>query len=92
MKSWLRTHIPTAVICSAIVLVAKLHYGLEASAQQVEGLDLPFLRGMLLALVGHLADVLGGIISTGGCRVMLSVFHFWMGYPAAIAVGATLFW
>jgi uncharacterized membrane protein YfcA len=38
-----------------------------------------------------LSGVLGGLIGTGGCSVMLPVIHFWMGYPAAVAVGTTLF-
>jgi uncharacterized protein len=31
------------------------------------------------------------LIGTGGCSVMLPIVHFWMGYPATIAVGTTLF-
>jgi uncharacterized membrane protein YfcA len=46
---------------------------------------------VLLAAVGLLAGLLGGLIGTGGCSVMLPVIHFWMGYPAPIAIGTTLF-
>lgn len=53
--------------------------------------SLTALRDLELLLVGFLAGVLGGLIGTGGCSVMLPVIHFWMGYPASIAVGTTLF-
>ena len=33
------------------------------------------LRGAVYALVGFLAGLLGGIIGTGGCSVMLSLIH-----------------
>jgi uncharacterized protein len=91
MNTWLRTQIPTAAILVAIVLVALLYYGLGGNVLQAAAPDLSFFRGMILALVGFLAGVLGGIIGTGGCSVMLPVLHFWLGYPAAIAVGTTLF-
>ncbi len=48
-------------------------------------------KGTALVVVGFLAGLLGGLIGTGGCSVMLPVIHFWMGYPASIAVGTTLF-
>jgi len=54
----------------------------------------PFLTGTLMAIlivVGLAAGLLGGWIGTGGCSVMLPVLHFWLGFPAPIAVGTTLF-
>lgn len=48
-------------------------------------------KGTVLVGVGFLAGLLGGLIGTGGCSVMLPVIHFWMGYPASVAVGTTLF-
>lgn len=48
-------------------------------------------KGTVLVVVGFLAGLLGGLIGTGGCSVMLPVIHFWMGYPASVAVGTTLF-
>jgi uncharacterized membrane protein YfcA len=45
----------------------------------------------LLIIVGMAAGLLGGWIGTGGCSVMLPVLHFWLGFPAPIAVGTTLF-
>ena len=72
-------------------LVAAMYYGLGGSGQQLEAPDLYFLQGIILALIGFLAGVLGGIIGTGGCSVMLPVLHYWMEYLATIAVGTTLF-
>lgn len=46
---------------------------------------------IVLIIVGFAAGLLGGWIGTGGCSVMLPVLHFWLGFPAAIAVGTTLF-
>jgi len=46
---------------------------------------------LILLLVGLAAGLLGGWIGTGGCSVMLPILHFWLGFPAAIAVGTTLF-
>ena len=46
---------------------------------------------IILVIVGLAAGLLGGWIGTGGCSVMLPVLHFWLGYPASIAVGTTLF-
>lgn len=45
----------------------------------------------ILIVVGLVAGLLGGWIGTGGCSVMLPVLHFWLGFPAPIAVGTTLF-
>lgn len=45
----------------------------------------------ILIVVGFVAGLLGGWIGTGGCSVMLPVLHFWLGFPAPIAVGTTLF-
>jgi len=46
---------------------------------------------LVLLAVGLVAGLLGGWIGTGGCSVMLPILHFWLGFPAAIAVGTTLF-
>ena len=49
------------------------------------------VRGVVLVAVGWVAGLLGGLIGTGGCSVMLPAIHFWMDYPASMAVGTTLF-
>ena len=57
-----------------------------------EGLPSLDLRiGILLVIVGTVAGLIGGIIGTGGCSVMLPMLHFWLGFPAPIAIGTTLF-
>ena len=91
MKSWLKTQIPTAVILLVIALVAGLYFGLGHNTVPAGVPELTTARLIILIVVGFLAGVLGGIIGTGGCSVMLPVLHFWMGYPAPIAVGTTLF-
>jgi hypothetical protein len=48
-------------------------------------------RAVTLVVVGWVAGLLGGLIGTGGCSVMLPAIHFWMDYPASMAVGTTLF-
>jgi len=53
--------------------------------------DLKAPMMILLIVVGLAAGLLGGWIGTGGCSVMLPVLHFWLGFPASIAVGTTLF-
>jgi hypothetical protein len=57
-----------------------------------EGLPpINLLSGILLIIVGLVAGLIGGIIGTGGCSVMLPILHFWLGFPASIAIGTTLF-
>ncbi|NMC28074.1 MAG: sulfite exporter TauE/SafE family protein [Syntrophomonadaceae bacterium] len=46
---------------------------------------------IVLAIIGMAAGCLGGWIGTGGCSVMLPILHFWLGFPAPLAVGTTLF-
>lgn len=46
---------------------------------------------MILTIVGLAAGCLGGWIGTGGCSVMLPILHFWLGFPAPLAIGTTLF-
>lgn len=86
---WYRTQIVTVVllfIAAVIVVWAALN-------EQMVGGQLPVIGiywGILL-LVGFVAGLLGGLIGTGGCSVMLPIIHFWMGFPAPLAVGTTLF-
>ncbi len=53
--------------------------------------EMTLLRAILLVIVGFIAGVLGGLIGTGGCSIMLPVIHFWMGYAAPVAIGTTIF-
>jgi len=87
---WWRGQIPTAVLLFIIAALAGwvIATGISA-APGVAPMDV--VKGTALVVVGFFAGVLGGLIGTGGCSVMLPIIHFWMGYPAAIAVGTTLF-
>jgi hypothetical protein len=88
----LRAQAPTAVILLIIVAVAVWYFISGAAALAQAGVPVVNLAtGTVLVVVGFLAGVLGGLIGTGGCSVMLPVIHFWMGYPAPVAVGTTLF-
>lgn len=91
MKGWLKTQIPTAVILLVIIVVSVVYFGWIHGTTPAGVPEMTVGRVLLLILIGLLAGVLGGIIGTGGCSVMLPVLHFWLGYPAAIAVGTTLF-
>lgn len=92
MKHTLKTHLPTGVIL--LVIVAFVPFSPLLKVQTNLALDVPPLtlgRDIGLLAVGLAAGFLGGIIGTGGCSVMLPILHFWMGYPAQLAVGTTLF-
>jgi uncharacterized protein len=83
---------PTVVLLLIIVLIAGWYFLSGLAAQAATGTQVDdIVTGIVLVLVGFVAGVLGGLIGTGGCSVMLPIIHFWMGYPAAIAVGTTLF-
>ena len=87
---WWRGQIPTEVLL--LLMVAMIIWALIAhigAAQDV--FPMTTMKGLELVVIGFFAGVLGGLIGTGGCSVMLPIIHFWMGYPASIAVGTTLF-
>lgn len=88
--SWWRNQIPTLVLL--LILVAVVVWALVGHIGIAQGVSaMTNLKGFALVVIGFLAGLLGGLIGTGGCSVMLPVIHFWMGYPAPIAVGTTLF-
>jgi uncharacterized membrane protein YfcA len=85
-----REQIPTAVLL--VIIVALAIWAIASGAASAPGISpMGLVKGIELVIVGFAAGLLGGLIGTGGCSVMLPVIHFWMGYPAAIAVGTTLF-
>jgi uncharacterized membrane protein YfcA len=87
---WWQGQLPTALLL--LVIVALAVWALISKTGAAEGVSpMTFVKGLLLTVIGFLAGLLGGLIGTGGCSVMLPVIHFWMGYPAQIAVGTTLF-
>ncbi len=87
---WWRDQIPTATLLLVILILAV--WAVSAGVGMAQGVSaMTALKGLGLTVIGFLAGLLGGLIGTGGCSVMLPVIHFWMGYPAPIAVGTTLF-
>ncbi|MGQ9669412.1 MAG: sulfite exporter TauE/SafE family protein [Desulfosoma sp.] len=83
-------YLPTALLLIAVTLMA--FWSLTSKMPQDAGVPIVSLsRGTALVVIGFVAGVLGGLIGTGGCSVMLPVIHFWMGYPAPTAIGTTLF-
>ena len=87
-----RSQIPTAAILAVIVLVAAWYLLAGTPSPALPGVPaITASSGLALLVVGFLAGLLGGLIGTGGCSVMLPAIHFWMGYPSAVAVGTTLF-
>lgn len=87
---WWRSQVPTAVLLIMTLVFAL--WSLAVNIDVAQGISLITAgKGILLVVIGFLAGILGGLIGTGGCSVMLPVIHFWMGYPAPMAVGTTLF-
>lgn len=87
-----RTQMPTLVLLLIILAFALWYFLSGAAGQAPIGVpEVNLASGLVLLVVGFAAGVLGGLIGTGGCSLMLPVIHFWMGYPAPIAVGTTLF-
>jgi len=85
---WTR-QIPTLLLLLIIAVVVIW----AAATGQIQAGEQIITWGMavILVLVGFLAGWLGGLIGTGGCSVMLPIIHFWLGFPAPLAVGTTLF-
>lgn len=90
MKDNWKSYLPTAVLL-LIMIGLTLWSFLSGNAVTAGSPGVTLLGGMLLLIVGLAAGTLGGIIGTGGCSVMLPVLSFWLGYPAPIAIGTTLF-
>jgi len=87
---WWRGQIPTAIL--VLIIAALAVWAIATGAGVASGVaPMNVVKGAILVVVGFLAGLLGGLIGTGGCSVMLPVIHFWMGYPAPIAVGTVLF-
>jgi len=87
---WWQGRIPIAVI--VLVIFALALWAIATGTGAAPGVaPMDVVKGIALIVVGFFAGLLGGLIGTGGCSVMLPIIHFWMGYPAAIAVGTTLF-
>jgi len=85
-----KQYIPTAILLLIIICLTVWSFS-SGSAMTTSNPEITLLGGVLLVFIGLVAGMLGGIIGTGGCSVMLPILHFWMGYPAPIAIGTTLF-
>jgi len=89
-SGFLKSYLPTIILLAAIALLMATTYlsgnWVQKNAPQVTAFD-----AILLLVVGLAAGLLGGLIGTGGCSVMLPILHFWLGYPAPLAIGTTLF-
>ena len=87
---FLKKYAPTLVLLAIIIGLAV--WSFSTGIAEKEGT--PEITGtavILFIIVGLFAGLLGGIIGTGGCSVMLPLLHFYLGYPAPIAIGTTLF-
>ena len=83
---------PTAVILLLIAAAAVWYFTAGGVSTSIQGTPaVNAASGVALVVLGFVAGLLGGLIGTGGCSVMLPAIHFWMGFPAAVAVGTTLF-
>lgn len=85
-----RQYLPTAALLAGLIVLAVIAFT-RGFAVTAETPMVTFTGGVSLFIIGIIAGVLGGVIGTGGCSVMLPAIHFWMGYPAPLAVGTTLF-
>ena len=79
------------IVLLAIMIIAAIIVLSTGKTSMTGAPDLKAPMMILLIVVGFAAGLLGGWIGTGGCSVMLPVLHFWLGFPASIAVGTTLF-
>ena len=87
--TWTRSQIPTLLLL--LIIVAVVIWAAATGQTQAGEQTVTWGMAVILVLVGLLAGLLGGLIGTGGCSVMLPIIHFWLGFPAPLAVGTTLF-
>lgn len=75
-----------------ILIAAAITWVMLSGRAGLEGApELTTASIVLFVIIGMAAGCLGGWIGTGGCSVMLPILHFWLGFPAPLAVGTTLF-
>lgn len=85
-----KDYAPTIVLLALIIGLTLWSFSTGLAAKEGTP-DLTPAVIILLIIVGLAAGILGGIIGTGGCSIMLPVLHFYLGYPAPVAIGTTLF-
>jgi hypothetical protein len=89
-NNYMKQYLPTAVLL--LIIIGLTIFSFTSGLAIKEGSpNITLIGGIILLAVGLVAGMLGGIIGTGGCSVMLPILHFWLGYPAPIAIGTTLF-
>ena len=89
MKTFFREYKFTMVLVIAMAAITAFVFSTEQQPSSVPQMNASMI--LLLLVVGLAAGLLGGWIGTGGCSIMLPVLHFWLGFPAPLAVGTTLF-
>jgi uncharacterized membrane protein YfcA len=89
MKTFFREYKFTMVLVLAMAAITAFVFSTEQQPSSVPQMNASMI--LLLLVVGLAAGLLGGWIGTGGCSIMLPVLHFWLGFPAPLAVGTTLF-
>ena len=87
---FVKKYLPTIVLLSAIIAIMAAAFS-TGNWTQGGSPQITFVDGILLVVVGVAAGLLGGLIGTGGCSVMLPILHFWLKYSAPLAIGTTLF-
>jgi len=90
-SSLVKTYAPPLVLVIVLAVLAAIIFAVGVQQGSASVPPVTVTDGLLLLVIGLVAGVLGGLIGTGGGSVMLPALHFWMGYPAATAVGTTLF-
>jgi len=88
--AWLKHQSFTIILLVAVTCLWALSVSVGVEDPE-DAPDIHALIGIALVVVGFSAGLLGGLIGTGGCSVMLPILHFWLGYPAPVAIGTTLF-
>lgn len=86
----MKKYAPTIVLLTIIVSLIVWSFSTGIAVQEGDP-SITLVAAILLIAVGLAAGMLGGIIGTGGCSVMLPILHFNLGYPVPIAIGTTLF-
>jgi len=89
-SGFLKSYLPTIILLAVIALLMTTTY-FSGNWVQKNVPQITAFNALLLIVVGLAAGLLGGLIGTGGCSVMLPILHFWLGYPAPFAIGTTLF-
>jgi uncharacterized membrane protein YfcA len=71
-----RSYLPALILLGVLAAAAVVVFSTGAGDQVVETPQVAIGSGALLVLIGIVAGVLGGLIGTGGCSVMLPAIHF----------------